>query len=215
MYKKGEKVNREQMEEFVNSINTSSRRPTNRSLRSGEKVFFEPGCTTSRKKFKEDYKENSIVHNIDEADVVIVGENYNQVHGAWRLFRKNTWGAGLPLDEKVLEYEGDIKKVNEILLKYKLHTSTIPMISQNVITVASTFTREMTPEEREKIGSYVGSTDPEMENLGYTLLMHYDPEINEESFVLILCRASNHHPPKTRLFKQIKRKLKLKYINLR
>jgi hypothetical protein len=129
------------------------------------------------------------------------------------LFRR-IYGDQL-IDEKVLEHEHDIKKANEILLKYKLHTSTIPMISQNVITVGSTFTREMTPEEREKIGSYVGSTDPEMENLGYTLLMHYDPEINEESFVLILCRASNHHPPKTRLFKQIKRKLKLKYVNLR
>jgi hypothetical protein len=212
--KVGDIIKKGDFEKYYETVTKCRREPVNRAPYPGEKVFFDPACKVSRKKFKEDYPQNPVVYSIEEADVIIPGSSFREVgYISWLFSSGSRWNSPDIAERKLEEHM--VEGANTYLVRYEMCTTTKPLIHQNAIKLSSTFTRVMTEEERRSIGSYVASTDKEMEALGYSLLLNFDPEINEESFVLILARASMYNCPKTRTFRHIRSKLKQKYRNLK
>ncbi len=186
-----------------------------RSLQKEEKVFIDHRSDLPRTKFKQDFPDNTIVYDINKADVIISCNSY--IYGTYvgNIFRDSTKPWGSYLEEVTIKKQSIADILNKLLALKEIIKSDKPKILDTDLYYKGEIPRLMSDEEYKTIARLVRG-DKEMLNLGMTMLLGFDHIINEEKYVLLLTQVRTpYYITKSRTFKSIMKILKQKYTNLR
>jgi len=151
---------------------------TERELMKGDKVYFMSNVLFPKKKFKESFPENKIVHDIDKADVIIIDKmsldeflkrkiqfgNY-RIDPTSNVYTIDYSNLGHILSQPYYEKEVErTVEIDKILDKRLIDITDINLSSDNVIT----------EESYKSIGQMLGASDPEIIQMGMNILTGYD-----------------------------------------